>query len=278
MIRYALTLLLLTKCLCAQSEVFLFHADPAYLSAVKALKASAQFNLQHYEQTSPRALSDILLLQNLFPEARFHPEKNNLEHSLNNLISGKVLIYAETFSAIDIPKSNNFVSSSVIHNKTQNHIGIFTSKDNIRAQQLASAGQFYELTAITNSDWRSDRLLLSELPFKALKNASSSAYILKSIRHQKADVFLWSFSEHEDLGFRRHNHHYIPAAAVKLQFPHHRHYLISQTHPDGQRFYQLLERRLTAFKSSGQLEAFYRQLGVINPRVEDWPCISGSCK
>lgn len=155
-------------------------------------------------------------------------------------------------------------------------VGIYTSKEQLKAIQLNNMNDFNTLTAAVDYDWPLDIKFLESLSLKKIEKVKTWTNAYKMIQAGRINFCIAPFSNNDDLSNTAGGITLYPVANVKLSFPRDRRWLISRQHPAGEQAIKSIEKGLSLLRAEGIIRKSYVKAGVINESVNNWTVLNSA--
>ncbi len=153
-------------------------------------------------------------------------------------------------------------------------VGVYTTQTNLKRLDRLPFTKLKDLNVVTNSQWKSDVHTLKELGFTRITYSPNWVNIARMIEAGRADITLAPFQTSSNMEIAVDDVHLYPVKGVKVAISGSRHWPVSNTHPDGEVFYQALERGLTQLEAKGTIARAYRECGFFHPDVTQWTLLN----
>lgn len=150
-------------------------------------------------------------------------------------------------------------------------VGFYTHSDRADVLSLRDPLAITQLRFVAATNWDVDIDVLKKHGFKTVL-ADSWSSAISMIRLSRADVILQPISTKDDFSFTDGdtNEVYVPIPGIKLKFGTSRRYFVSEGHPDGIDFLNVLNKGITRLRDTGFLDHANRAAGLIDDRVANW--------
>ena len=162
-----------------------------------------------------------------------------------------------------------WLTEPVIHNG-EFEAGLYTLAENQSILAMNSWAEIRSLSAISNKQWQADWKTLSEMKFAELQDVAKWGTMVKMVIAGRADLLLAPFQATEDFSFTSQGHKFLPIPGIKLGLNGTRHFIVSRSHPEGERVYHALQIGIGKLQQAGTFEKAYRESGFLNTRVSEW--------
>lgn len=149
-------------------------------------------------------------------------------------------------------------------------VGVYTTQKNLNRLNSIALNKIKELNVVTNSQWKSDVQTLKDLGFTRITYSPNWINIARMIEAGRADVTLAPFQTSSQMAIAVDDVTLYPLKGVKVAISGSRHWPVSKKHPDGEAYYQALERGLTILESKGTIARAYRECGFFHPDIAQW--------
>jgi hypothetical protein len=90
----------------------------------------------------------------------------------------------------------------------------------------------------------------------------------------RADITLAPFQQNEGMMVDISGIKLVPIKGIKIAFAGSRHWPVSRKHPQGQAFYDAMERGLTYMETHGIIQQAYLECGFFHPDVVNWTVLN----
>jgi len=149
-------------------------------------------------------------------------------------------------------------------------VGVYTTQKNHAAFNRFEPNTLRELKVATNAQWKSDVRTIKDLGFHRITYAPNWINIVRMIAAGRAEITLAPFQASEDMMIAVGNIKLYPLEGIRVSISGSRHWPISHKHPDGDAFYEALERGLAKLEATGTIQRAYRECGFFHPEVKNW--------
>lgn len=201
---------------------------------------------------------------------RLHAEQSYLR-TLRDIAEGRSITSAGLAwkSDIDSMPEAYFTSRPLIK-EGEFVVGIYTTPKNLKAWNSLKPAAINELNIVTNSQWRSDVQTLKDLNFKHITYSPNWVNMVRMIEAGRADITLAPFQTTPDMVIAVGDVKLYPLKGIKVAISGSRHWPVSRKHPQGNAFYQALERGIAQLEAKGVIQKAYRECGFFHPDVAQW--------
>lgn len=262
------------------------HASEAVILAVnddipedyqRFLHGRDPMDVQHYSGDGARRdiVELTLLMQALRLGGFTKPVELRIEPSylriLRGVADGRFISSGALMWKADIDELRPaLVASRPLLKEGQFIVGIYTTQKHYAAFNKLEPKRLNTLNVVTNSQWKSDVKTLQDLGFNRITYAPNWTNMVRMIEANRAEITLAPFQSSDKMVIAVGDIKLYPIQGTKVAISGSRHWPISQKHPDGNAFYQALERGLSQLEATGTIERAYRECGFFHPEVKSW--------
>ncbi|WP_321404076.1 hypothetical protein [Maridesulfovibrio sp.] len=223
-----------------------------------------------------------MLLKNAFKLGGIDAQLNfsatpNTRREENELVKGYAAIGAHLFtkSTFEQPeyKDKIFISDPVIEDG-QFEKGIFCLPGNHKVlnvrniEDLKKAGK-----PLVGIHWVNECRTLKDLGINEdeIEKAPTLDCIFKMIKVGRADwVPLGFHNAAKDLSVSNNGITLVPVKGIKIPLKESRHFIVSKTHPDGEKVFQALQKGIKIMRKNGLSAKLLTQGGFYCPATQNW--------
>lgn len=155
-------------------------------------------------------------------------------------------------------------------------VGLYTTLKNQKALSSLTPVTMTELNVVTNSQWKSDVQTLEDLGFKHITYSPNWVNMARMIEAGRADITLAPFQASANMSILVGDVSLYPLKGIKVAISGSRHWPISRKHPQGDAFYQALERGIIQMETKGIIQKAYRECGFFHPDVAQWTLLNNT--
>lgn len=149
-------------------------------------------------------------------------------------------------------------------------VGVYTTQKNLARVSSLAPGKIKDLNVVTNSQWKSDVQTLKNLGFTRITYSPNWINMARMIEAGRADITLAPFQISNQMAIAVDDVSLYPLKGIKVVISGSRHWPVSRKHPDGDAYYQALERGLTILEAKGTITRAYRECGFFHPEIAQW--------
>ncbi len=207
-------------------------------------------------------------------EIQLQAEQSYLR-SLRDIADGRFITSAGLVWQSDIAgQSDAYYTSRALVKDGEFIVGIYTSPANHKALAAGEQTAISRLTAVTSSQWKTDIKTLAELGIHHPILSPSWVNMVRMLAAGRADISLAPFQQTPDMSITVGGIKLVPVPGVKVALSGSRHWPISRKHPDGQAFYEALEKGLILLEERGVIRQAYSDCGFFHPAIVDWKLLN----
>jgi len=217
----------------------------------------------------------VLLLQALklggfAGEVQLQAEQSYLR-SLRDIADGRFITSAGLAWQSDISSQTDaYYTSRPLVKEGEFIVGVYTTPGNRKALAAGEQKDLSRLTAITSSQWKTDIKTLAELGIHHPLFSPNWVNMVRMLAAGRADIALAPFQQTPDMSITVSGIRLVPIPGIKVALSGSRHWPVSRKHPDGQAFYQALEKGLAQLEERGTIRQAYTDCGFFHPAIANW--------
>ena len=237
--------------------------------------------IQHYKGAGARRdVIELVLLQQAVAIGGFkHPIEikagRSYRRTLRDVAEGNFIASGNLGWKEDItPLGKDILISRPVVRSGEFVAGIYTSTHNPKALAADNLAALTKLTAVTSSQWTADVRILNQLGFTQIIYSPNWINIVRMIEAGRADITLAPFQQNEGMLVEIGDIKLVPIKGIKIAFAGSRHWSVSRKHPQGQAFYDAMERGLTYMEAHGIIQQAYLECGFFHPDVATWTVLN----
>lgn len=265
------------------------HADEPVVIAVNEdilpdyqhfLNQRDLLSIQNYQGEGARrdVIELVLLMQAVRlggyqGEIRLQAEQSYLR-TLRDIGEGRFVTSAGLAWLSDIETTDAYYISRALIKEGEFVVGFYTTLKNEQALQADSLAKLIPLKVVTNSQWKNDVRTLKTLGLNQITYSPNWVNMARMIDAGRADITLAPFQTTPDMSIQVGNVKLFPIKNIKVALAGSRHWPISRKHPQGEVFYQALERGLNELEAKGRIQKAYRDCGAFHPDVAQWELLT----
>jgi hypothetical protein len=234
-------------------------------------------DIQNYSGEGARRdiIELVLLMQALHIGGFTRPVELRIEPSylriLRGIADGRFISSGALMWKTDIDMlPEAFFTSRPVVKDGEFIVGIYTTLKNQKALSSLTPDAITELNVVTNPQWKSDVQTLKELGFKRITYSPNWVNMTRMIEAGRADITLAPFQMTNNMAIAVGDVSLYPLKGVKVAISGTRHWPISRRHPQGEVFFQALERGITQLEAKGIIQKAYRECGFFHPEIAQW--------
>lgn len=215
-------------------------------------------------------LQQALQLGNYATPIELHSEQSYLR-IMRAIAEGHFITSAGLAWKADIDATPGaFYSSRAVIKEGEFAVGIYTTPHNRKALAARSQADISQLSAVTSSQWKNDVHTLYSLGISHIIYSPNWVNMARMIDADRVDITLAPFQQTRNMTLVVDDIILVPITGIKVVLNGSRHWPISRKHPQGQAFYEALERGLAQLESRGVIQKAYRECGFFHPEIADW--------
>ncbi|MBU2885331.1 hypothetical protein KO507_06085 [Gilvimarinus agarilyticus] len=232
---------------------------------------------------SRRDVIEVILFQQALAAGGFEGQINfvpeiSYRRSLRQLISGQIISTGTTKWYLDFEplKQHLFITTPLIRDG-EFLVGLYHLESRPELAQLTIAN-ITEHPIITSLQWRADINAITTAGFNNVVYGSDWRSMLRMLQAGRGDIIAAPFPNSANLAMEADEDTLTPVQNIRLHIPGQRHWLVSQTHPQGQHLFQALQKGLSALREQGTVIRAYRQAGFFNNKTQHWAILPPTIK
>lgn len=150
--------------------------------------------------------------------------------------------------------------------------GLLSNSELFRAKSLEDLRRC--CTILENFHWVVDKKTIREMELPNIVSTMTFQSMIKMLKAGRADFGLFEFGSGPDMSITSFDVtlHAVPGVKVVLRST--RHYAISKKHPEGERFFQAVQKGIANLREQKVFDSAFREIKFINSRVEDWKVLN----
>jgi hypothetical protein len=150
--------------------------------------------------------------------------------------------------------------------------GLYTRPDHAALLNVKTLDELRSFKAVSNEIWFYDWAALERMN---VEKFSVPTYVQmgRIVAEGRADFFVDEFPASDDLAQYVEGVRFVPVPGLKLVLPGSRHVAVSKRFPHSQRVFEAVQAGLESLRSRGLIRQGYRDVGFLNPTVEDWAAL-----
>ncbi|WP_040617086.1 hypothetical protein, partial [Roseibium sp. TrichSKD4] len=163
-----------------------------------------------------------------------------------------------------------FLSDPILHAEDFS-VGLYTHFERQDVLSLQNPDAVRDLRFTASASWLVDVAVIEDYGFKFVP-ADSWGSAIRMITVNRADVMMQPISNESDFGMvvNDEGDKFLPIPGIKLNFHADRRFFVSEKHPDGAEFLDVLNRGIEKLEATGFLRRGHIAAGVIDQRIQDW--------
>jgi hypothetical protein len=227
-----------------------------------------------------RDVIEIILLQQALhlggfsPKIVLRPEKSYLR-ILRLIQDGQVALSAALMWKSDLKKHEDslLISPALVH-EGEFIAGLYTHQSNKKALNAKALEDLQQLSAASNSHWKSDIATLHQLGIKKIYYATYWPQMVRMVVAKRADITLAPFQSNLEMKVLVDDLELVPIQGIKVSLPGSRHWPISKKYPDSAVIKAALTRGIAILKAKNTIQRAYEESGFFHPAVKNWTLIN----
>ncbi|TIH19925.1 hypothetical protein D0S45_00895 [Marinifilum sp. JC120] len=230
-----------------------------------------------------RCIASLMILKNALIlggiDAQFNFLKTpNVKREEDELLKGYAVVSAHLFnkgaSAQSKYRNKIYVSGPVIKDG-EFEKGIFYLPGNHKIKSARTIDDLKKAgKPLIGIHWSNECSTLNELGFKDIQKGPTMDCLFRMIKAGRADWIPLGFHNSKDLSISRSGITLVPVKGIKFSLTESRHFLVSKTHPDGEKIYDALQKGIKTMRKNGLIKKLLTQGGFYCKTTEDWKILN----
>jgi hypothetical protein len=197
--------------------------------------------------------------------------------TLRDIAEGRFITSAGLAWKVDIDAMPQaYLTSRPLIKQGEFVVGLYTTHQKQKTLSNLTPSAITALNIVTNSQWKSDVQTLKDLGFEHITYSPNWVNIARMSDVGRADITLAPFQTTANMVITVGDLSLYPLIGVKVAISGSRHWPISRKHPQGDAFYQALERGITQLENNGIIQQAYRECGFFHPDVVQWKLLNST--
>jgi len=195
----------------------------------------------------------------------------NYFRSIRNVMEGRTISTAGTVwhqDLIDL-SAELFITPAIIK-KGQFEAGLYTTPQNTQALASTELIDLRKLRVVTSRQWKPDRQTLINLGFERILYTPNWVNMARMLKAKRVDLTLAPFENTPDMHILVEGIELVPIKGIKVTIAGSRHWPVSRKHPQGEAFFNALNKGISIMEKAGTIERAYRECGFFHPAVANW--------
>lgn len=202
----------------------------------------------------------------------------NARRETHEVIEGNAVMASQQFNIKtfeeDKYKRNTYMSAPITR-PGEFCKGFYCLADNKKALQAKTIAAINRLKpGVIGLHWTNDATVLADMGLKPCLRCPRFDSLIKMVANERAAWVPLSFSRADDLSRQQFGVTLVPIPGIRFSLLQSRHFMVSRTHPMGQKTFCALQKGLAKLRKRGVIRKLLTDVGFFNDATEGWTMLN----